>query len=426
MLVNKKLGRFKQWAGERMGGEIKTNVSDDFKALEMEMNLRQEGMDKLQKAMTTYVKTLSKRSEAEDKEKILPVANLGSTMINHGEDYEDDSEFGQCLKAMGRANERIARIQEGYVQQATSTWLESLERSLVQMKEYQNARKKLETRRLGYDTSLTKMQKAKKEDFRVEEELRSQKAKYEESSEDVLRRMEDIKEAEADSVADLGAFLDAELEYYDKCREVMMRLKRDWPVAEKKQAYGAAENKRLDRSRPSASNIYNTRTESSPERPSKQPIRANRQPPSRTSTFEEDDDIPYRNPPKALRQVSSRSNPAFEGLPQLSRESSPVNRLARVTAEATPSGRYGLRQTDTFGENSDESFTTSSSPEYSRRTRSASPATSLGSHPNESSTKVGGNTSRRAPPPPPNRAKKPPPPPPMKRSALSSGNVLSN
>lgn len=36
------------------------------------------------------------------------------------------------------------------------------------------------------------MQKAKKEDFKVEEELRSQKAKYEESSEDVYRRMQDV------------------------------------------------------------------------------------------------------------------------------------------------------------------------------------------------------------------------------------------
>ena len=43
MNVNKKLDRFKQWAGERMGGEVKTNVSDDFKALEVEMGLRHEG-----------------------------------------------------------------------------------------------------------------------------------------------------------------------------------------------------------------------------------------------------------------------------------------------------------------------------------------------------------------------------------------------
>jgi hypothetical protein len=44
MNVNKKLDRLKQWAGERMGGEAKTNVSDDFKALETEMNLRHDGI----------------------------------------------------------------------------------------------------------------------------------------------------------------------------------------------------------------------------------------------------------------------------------------------------------------------------------------------------------------------------------------------
>ena len=98
------------------------------------------------------------------------------------------------------------------------------------MKEYQAARKKLETRRLAYDASLAKMQKAKKEDFRVEEDLRSQKAKYEETSDDVYRRMQDIKESEVDSVADLGAFLDAELVYYDKCREALLQLKNEWPA----------------------------------------------------------------------------------------------------------------------------------------------------------------------------------------------------
>lgn len=74
------------------------------------------------------------------------------------------------------------------------------------------------------------MQKAKKDDFRLEEELRSQKAKYEESSEDVYRRMLDIKEAEVDSIADLTSFIDAELNYYDRAREILLQLKQDWPV----------------------------------------------------------------------------------------------------------------------------------------------------------------------------------------------------
>ena len=43
MNINKKLDRMKQWAGERMGGETKIDVSDDFRALEVEMGLRHEG-----------------------------------------------------------------------------------------------------------------------------------------------------------------------------------------------------------------------------------------------------------------------------------------------------------------------------------------------------------------------------------------------
>lgn len=43
MNINKKLDRVKQWAGEKMGAESKTAVSDEFKALETEMSLRHDG-----------------------------------------------------------------------------------------------------------------------------------------------------------------------------------------------------------------------------------------------------------------------------------------------------------------------------------------------------------------------------------------------
>jgi hypothetical protein len=97
------------------------------------------------------------------------------------------------------------------------------------MKEYQAARKKLEQRRLAYDTSLAKLQKAKKEDFRAEEELRSQKAKYEDAEDEVHRRMGDIRDTDPQNVADLGMFLEAQLEYHDKCRAALLQLQAEWP-----------------------------------------------------------------------------------------------------------------------------------------------------------------------------------------------------
>lgn len=71
------------------------------------------------------------------------------------------------------------------------------------------------------------MEKTSNEEFRTEKKLRMQKTKYEDSSEDVFRRMQAIEEAYEDSAAGLSAFLDAELEYYDHCRDELMRLTRE-------------------------------------------------------------------------------------------------------------------------------------------------------------------------------------------------------
>lgn len=43
MNFTKKFDRAFQWAGEKMGGEAKTSMSDDFKTLETEMALRFDG-----------------------------------------------------------------------------------------------------------------------------------------------------------------------------------------------------------------------------------------------------------------------------------------------------------------------------------------------------------------------------------------------
>jgi hypothetical protein len=95
-------------------------------------------MDRLQRSMNLYVKWLARRTDASEvREKSLPTSFLGRTMVSHGEEFQSDSEFGNCLIALGRANERVSAIQEAFISEATNTWLESLERSLAMMKEYQ-------------------------------------------------------------------------------------------------------------------------------------------------------------------------------------------------------------------------------------------------------------------------------------------------
>lgn len=57
-------------------------------------------MERMHKSMNAYIKAISKRSEGEDKEKTLPIAHLGASMITHGQDFDMNSEFGQCLTSM--------------------------------------------------------------------------------------------------------------------------------------------------------------------------------------------------------------------------------------------------------------------------------------------------------------------------------------
>jgi len=467
MNINKRLDRMKQWAGERMGGEVKTGQTDEFKMLEAEMQLRHEGMERMQRSMTTYIKSLTKVKEAEDKEKQLPIAYLGSTMVGHGDDFEPESEFGQCLSTFGRANERIARMQENYVSNATSSWMESVERSLAQMKEYQAARKKLESRRLAFDTSQVKLNKSKKEDFRMEEELRAQKAKYEESQDDVHRRMMDIKEAEADSIADLTAFLDAELAYYDRAREVLLQLRKDWPTGTgqngSSQPIPANNRNRPIRSRSNTTSSFRGAITEDPEEdvyansPSSY-TQANelRPPPSFSSRSRagSNQSSPRRELPgfDLPTRPSIRTN-TFEGGAsyQSSRDASPaaMTRLSRIPTDGSMGALIaGLRPTkrtdsagDVFGDpdfdRAEDERSVSPAGSYDSRgghgqfSRSASWSVQQNSGYSNGGSYGGGQQNDDGlrkkvapPPPPPNRAKKPPPPPPpMKRSALSSSEL---
>lgn len=297
------------------------------------------------------------------------------------------------------------------------------------MKEYQTARKKLETRRLAYDTSLGKMQKAKREDFRVEEELRSQKLKYEEANDDVLRRMQDIKDSEVDSIADLAAFLEAEISYHDKCREVLLQLKNNWPA----QQQSASSSRRSGRVRSNTAHSFDQRYEPVQEEPldhypdPRPIIRSNRTP----SMFQ-----PETSPPRDSyqdtfqRPVYSRT-PTFEGSNQRRRDQSPAGSVgsSRFVSDSAASLRGARSQFRAVSngspfDNNDSDDAASYgriSPERAYASGDGpSPAISYRngvSHATSSNSLNNGTVAAKKgpPPPPPSRSKKPPPPPPPMR-----------
>ncbi|SPN98716.1 related to lysophosphatidic acid acyltransferase endophilin/SH3GL, involved in synaptic vesicle formation [Cephalotrichum gorgonifer] len=435
MKITKKFDRAFQWAGERMGAESnRTTHSDEFKSLETEMGLRIDGMERMHKSMTGYVKWVSRRDELlHDKEKALPGGHVGRIMVSHGEDFEADSDFGNSLITVGRANERVASLQEQYASEITSTWLESLDRNLAMMKEYQNARKKLESRRLALDTAITKAQKSKKEDFRLEEEARSSKAKFEEANDDILRRMQDIKEAETDSLRELTAFLDAQLDFHDRCTEELRRARAD---------LGGMAPMRTGSNYGSTPPRPRARQQTYERTPRDQDIYEDYEPEpvnsrmgSRMSIRRPPPEVPVSRP-AVNRTLSGASNIAPSFHSTFSERERPERRAsvaqqpmamhpANLRGQLRPVARVNtepIQREDVFADYEDgTSDSTSGSPRWERGEsgwgretqdeRCVSPATSFGSR---STT---GSYRKAPPPPPPSRAKKPAPPIPPKRGS---------
>lgn len=250
------------------------------------------------------------------------------------------------------------------------------------------------------------MSKARRDDFRIEEEVRMNKAKFEETSEDVVRRMQDIKEAEAESIASLTGFLDAELEYHERCADELRRVRQSWAGAATVAPSPSYGSRISNRSRSNTARSWqeprHTAVYEEPEpEPEREPVRIpTRSPNARLAP----------PPPQPPRPPIARAS-TFEGkATPLSNLRPPVPQLTRV---ATDAGQYGGRERDDVFADDISAGSRSGSPDYGDR--SASPATSYGSLSHSTSAL----TAKKAPPPPVNRAKKPPPPPvPARRENL--------
>ncbi|CAG8462253.1 10852_t:CDS:2 [Ambispora gerdemannii] len=233
--MKKNIGKLKQWTNEKLGSSQKTETTDEFQDLQQKTDMRHNGFDKLHFATDTYIKTISKKKDSiEEKTKTLPIETLGSTMRVYGEEIGTDSPYGLALVRFGIANEKVANAQLEYVTRVREEFLEGLEFTINDLRQYQSLKRKLESRRLDYDAKLSKVQKSKKEKPELEEEMRAAKQKYEETIEDMSDKMTAVHESEGQYVQELTAFLDAELEFFKKGHEILSAVRKDWIESESK------------------------------------------------------------------------------------------------------------------------------------------------------------------------------------------------
>ncbi|KAF9560341.1 BAR-domain-containing protein [Agrocybe pediades] len=236
-MASRQLGRLRQWAGEVISSKEKTVVSEEFKELESDIELRKEGIRRLILASETYHHALTKKKEYDghdEVEDLLPVDILGVVMIQHGEQFGDDSFFGRALIKMGRAHCKVATLQEAYALTFKDTFLMSLERFKNEIKEYESLKKKLETRRLDDQVATNKFEKlqhSKKEKDRreAEDDMDRARQRYEETAEDIRAHMHAIQENEHNQLRELSQLLDIETNFVQSYLDVLRDVKAEWP-----------------------------------------------------------------------------------------------------------------------------------------------------------------------------------------------------
>ncbi|KAH9976692.1 hypothetical protein BGW80DRAFT_1289810 [Lactifluus volemus] len=229
----------KRWADEVINAKDKATLTGEAKELEKEIDIRKEGLQRLQLAAEQYHKSIAKKKvpvSLDEPDKLLPREAFGITMVHHGEDFAEDSLFGQALVSFGRAFCNVATAQEALGRSLASSFIIALQRFLDQVKDYEAERKKLETRRLNKDAAMKQVErlennkKAKEKDrLDAQEELEKSESRYDEAEADVQARMDAIQQNEIDQIRELGLFLDSELNYAEQYAQILRDVKDSWP-----------------------------------------------------------------------------------------------------------------------------------------------------------------------------------------------------
>ncbi|KAJ2936365.1 hypothetical protein H1R20_g728, partial [Candolleomyces eurysporus] len=238
-MAGRQLGKLRQWAGEVIASKDKPVVADEFRDLENDIELRKEGANRLYDACEAYHHALSKKVHSEavgDADKFLPIDALGIVMISHGEQFADDSMFGNSLIKLGRAHSKVAMLQEAYALTFKDTFIASIERFRGEIKEYEALRKKLDSRRSVLESATTKYEKTRnskkeKDKREAEDEMERAQQRYDETIEDMRAHMHALQEHEIQQEQELSAFLDIEMNFAHQTLEVLQEVRAEWTAS---------------------------------------------------------------------------------------------------------------------------------------------------------------------------------------------------
>ncbi|KAI9331943.1 hypothetical protein BDR26DRAFT_869725 [Obelidium mucronatum] len=253
MNIGKKLGQFKQWTGEKLGGSQRTETSDEFKQLEYVTEERKDQYEKLEHQLHNFIKSMSK-GDGKEKDR-SPMDMFGSVMTSVGTTLEA-SAYSKSLIQFGDAHAELANLQRAFINSVKDGYGEEMSQQMQQVKEYQKLKTKLENRRLDYDAKLNKAQKAKTPTPALEEDVRVAQTKYEETLQDITAGMIALNANEENQLSELCRFVDSEVEYFQAGLETLLKLQKEFAGIPR--ARSATSKAEFKRSISSASSMYDS------------------------------------------------------------------------------------------------------------------------------------------------------------------------
>lgn len=93
----------------------------------------------------------------------------------------------------------------------------NLDAMLNETRDFERLRKKLKNRRLDYDANNNKLQKIKKEDPALEENVKTTKMKYEETLQKLEEMMVTVSKQETELIDPFIGFMETQINFYNNC-----------------------------------------------------------------------------------------------------------------------------------------------------------------------------------------------------------------
>jgi len=248
--------RAKQFTEEKLGRTERTEYELEFQDLEKKTDLTKSYTEKI-KNNTAAVIVPNPAVRAEllfydnvpvnklglKREQLTNREYLAADMIEAGNEFGPDTQYGSALIRVGQAEKRLGELEKDYIKNTNEGLIIPLSSFLdEEMKNVTKERKILENKRLDLDASKSKVKKSRKDimdqrpddpyDARAalhqaEDELQQCQVDFANQVEVAQTKMIELNHIQVDHLKYLTAFVQAQEEYYANGHKVMQELYRD-------------------------------------------------------------------------------------------------------------------------------------------------------------------------------------------------------